>query len=196
MPRRHKRISYDDEILNYKNMYQSIFDTFINEILYRFEPKNLKHLIFIFNLLNSCNNNISKSDLKNELEIYSDLINFDELFLELSLFQNSKSLFHNFDMLLFKLRNNKGFKEHFISACKNMTILLKIYLTSPIANVTSERGFSCLKRVKTYLRSTMHQDRLSSISILNFENHMLYLIDLDEALNEFASIKERNMKFY
>ena len=77
-----------------------------------------------------------------------------------------------------------------------MTILLKMYLTSPIANVTSERGFSCLKRVKTYLRSTMHQDRLSSISILNFENHILYLIDLDEALNEFASIKERNMKFY
>jgi hypothetical protein len=57
-----------------------------------------------------------------------------------------------------------------------------IFFFFRIANVTSERGFSCSKPVKTYLRSSIHQNRLSSISILNFENHMLHLIYLDKRI--------------
>ena len=57
--------------------------------------------------------------------------------------------------------------------------------------MTSERAFSGLKRVKIYLRSVKTQDRLSSMSILNIENENLYLIDLNEAIDEFAAKKER-----
>jgi hypothetical protein len=42
----------------------------------------------------------------------------------------------------------------------------------------------------------MIQSRLSALSILNFENHMLHLIDLDVAINEFASEKERRLTFF
>jgi hypothetical protein len=75
-------------------------------------------------------------------------------------------------------------------------ILLRIYLTCPIANVTAERAFSCLKRIKTYLRSTIGQDRLSSLAVLNIENEYINLIDLDAAIDEFANIKNRRMKFF
>ena len=57
--------------------------------------------------------------------------------------------------------------------------------------MTSQRAFSGLKRVKIYLRSVKTQDRLSSMSILNIENENLYLIDLNEAIDEFAAKKER-----
>ena len=33
--------------------------------------------------------------------------------------------------------------------------LIKIYLTAPVTKATSERSFSTLRRVKTYLRSTV-----------------------------------------
>ena len=33
--------------------------------------------------------------------------------------------------------------------------VLKIYFTIPVTTATAERLFSCLRRLKTYLRSTM-----------------------------------------
>jgi hypothetical protein len=45
--------------------------------------------------------------------------------------------------------------------------ILKIYLTMPPSTATTERSFSVLKRVKTYLRATMWQDRLSVLALLH-----------------------------
>ena len=42
----------------------------------------------------------------------------------------------------------------------------------------------------------MDQSRLSSLGILNFENHMLDLIDLDEAIKEFAASQDRQLSFH
>ena len=42
-------------------------------------------------------------------------------------------------------------------------ILIKLYLTVPISNATAERSLSGLRRVKSYLRSTMNQDSLNSL---------------------------------
>ena len=94
------------------------------------------------------------------------------------------------------MRVKKDFRERFITSFPNILILINIYLTSPIENVTSERGFSCLKRVKTDLRSTMLQDRLSSLAILNFESEMLYLINIEEVIDEFSSKKNRKTIFH
>ncbi len=62
--------------------------------------------------------------------------------------------------------------------------------------MTAERAFSCLKRIKTYLRSTIGQDRLSSLAILNIENEYINLIDLDAVIYEFGNIKNRRMKIF
>jgi hypothetical protein len=42
--------------------------------------------------------------------------------------------------------------------------LLRIVLVMPATNATSERCFSALRRMKTYLRSTQMQSRLNSLS--------------------------------
>lgn len=47
-------------------------------------------------------------------------------------------------------------KEHLSEVCK----LLKLLLVMPATNATSERSFSSLRRIKSYLRSTMNQERL------------------------------------
>ena len=48
----------------------------------------------------------------------------------------------------------------------NVEIILNILLTMPISIASGERSFSSLKRVKTYLRNTMTEDRLNFTSIL------------------------------
>ena len=46
-------------------------------------------------------------------------------------------------------------------------ILIIILLVIPAANATSERTFSALRRVKTYLRSTMTQTRMNNLITLH-----------------------------
>jgi hypothetical protein len=190
----HENVDYNK---TYKDLYNCILDRFISEILDRFEPKNLEPLITIFNLLNDKKRLLSDEKLKNDFKIYEDLININKLYFELDLFYRLKEHYklETFENLIEFLRSQKQNRENF-SSFKNIYILLKIYLTSPIANVSSERGFSCLKRVKTYLRSTMVQERLSSLAILNLESEMINLIDIEEVITEFSSKLNRNLNFY
>ena len=45
--------------------------------------------------------------------------------------------------------------------------LVKILLVIPATNASSERTFSALRRIKTYLRTTMTQARLNHLMILH-----------------------------
>ena len=75
-------------------------------------------------------------------------------------------------------------------------ILLKIYLTLPVTSAGAERSFSVLKRLKTYLRSTLGQERLSSLAILDIEYEQTGLLvenSLDDLVDDFATVKERRM---
>ena len=44
--------------------------------------------------------------------------------------------------------------------------LLQIYLTIPVTTATAERSFSALRRIKTYLRLTMSEERLNNVMLL------------------------------
>ncbi|CAH2005532.1 unnamed protein product [Acanthoscelides obtectus] len=48
--------------------------------------------------------------------------------------------------------------------------LLEIIVTTPMSTSEAERDFSTLKRIKTFLRNTMTQDRLTALSMLSIEN--------------------------
>ena len=43
----------------------------------------------------------------------------------------------------------------------NIAILIRFYLTLPCTSCEAERSSSCLRRIKTYLRTTITQNRLS-----------------------------------
>ena len=47
----------------------------------------------------------------------------------------------------------------------NTCIAYRILLTIPVTVVSAERSFSKLKLIKSYLRSTMSQERLSGLAI-------------------------------
>uniref|UniRef100_A0A8C5GCS7 Zinc finger MYM-type protein 1-like n=1 Tax=Gouania willdenowi TaxID=441366 RepID=A0A8C5GCS7_GOUWI len=50
--------------------------------------------------------------------------------------------------------------------------LLKILITTPMTTAESERCFSTLKRIKTFLRNTMTQDRLNALAMLSMEKKL------------------------
>jgi hypothetical protein len=75
----------------------------------------------------------------------------------------------------------------------NLVIAYRLLLTFPVTVASGERSFSKLKLIKTYLRSTMTQERLSNLAILSIENKITQTINFNDVIENFASIKSRKM---
>ncbi|KAL4104368.1 hypothetical protein QTP88_019669 [Uroleucon formosanum] len=72
-----------------------------------------------------------------------------------------------------------------------VNIALRMFLCVPASNTSAERSFSTLKRVKTYLRSLMNDNRLNSLAILNIESQFTTSLNYDEIIEDFARSKAR-----
>ncbi|KAL4579201.1 hypothetical protein LXL04_015339 [Taraxacum kok-saghyz] len=111
-------------------------------------------------------------------EIRSD-IDAEELYMELKLFETleTSELSNPIDVLKFMKE-----LDYFPNAC----IAYRILLTIPVTVTSAELGFSKLKFLKSYLRSTMTQERLSGLAMISIENEMLESINYEELINQFA----------
>ena len=77
----------------------------------------------------------------------------------------------------------------------NVSIVYRILLTMPVTVASVERSFSKLKLLKSYLRSSMSQQRLNDLTILCIEKNILENIDVDNIINDFASRNARRQCF-
>ena len=68
-------------------------------------------------------------------------------------------------------------------------IALVTLLTYPVSTCTAERSFSSMKRLKSPLRSTITDERLSSLAILHI--HKYKNVDIDSLVMELAHLKGR-----
>lgn len=68
---------------------------------------------------------------------------------------------------------------------------LKIYGSLPISVATAERSFSTLRQLKTWLRSTMLQERLCGLALMHI--HRDIILDANQVIDVFAAKKKRYM---
>jgi len=82
------------------------------------------------------------------------------------------------------------------TAFPDLLLFTRIVLTIPIASASAERSFSTMKRVKTYLRSTMTDGRLNDLCMLAIERELSHelLIDPTAVLDKFAKLAERRVR--
>ena len=73
---------------------------------------------------------------------------------------------------------------------------MKLILVMPATNATSERSFSALKRVKTYLRSSMTQSRLNHLMILQVHKEMTDSLNLVDCANDFVGSSEHRLSVF
>ena len=69
--------------------------------------------------------------------------------------------------------------------------MLLTLLTMPISTAASERSFSTMCRIKTYLRSIMKNEHLSSIGILHI--HRSKRVNIEGIIDEFAGAVNRRL---
>ena len=85
---------------------------------------------------------------------------------------------------------NNSISSSFDEVC---TALL-LFLTIPVTVASAERSFSKLKLIKSYLRSTMGQGRLSGLATLSIENARARQLHIKDLINEFAERKSRKIQ--
>ena len=77
-------------------------------------------------------------------------------------------------------------------AFPNIYAAMQILATLPVTTCTCERSISVLRRLKTYLRSTMTGNRLNALALLHV--HREIHLDVEEIINRFAVRHPRRMK--
>ena len=75
---------------------------------------------------------------------------------------------------------------------KTVCRLFQLLMILPATNATSERSFSALRRIKSYLRNTMSQARLNHLMILHYHQDtcMCDKLDLKSIANEYIRKNE------
>ena len=108
--------------------------------------------------------------LANLMETYGHFFDADKLKIELQSFLNNAEINSTqklCDELIFM--NSSGLDGAMPQLYKLMSLIATIGTTSAGA----ERSFSCLKRIKTYTRNAMGQERLTNLAIILIEKKML-----------------------
>lgn len=67
----------------------------------------------------------------------------------------------------------------------------KIFLTLTIGSASAERAMSVLRRLKSYLRSSMVQDRTSNLALLSMKYEAAQDLDMTELIDKFSKAKVR-----
>ena len=153
--------------------------------------KNLEAL-----LVKAANNEDYSSYFKEVTLFYQDDIKPSELDVQL---QNISTHFSGnsgsvaLSDCLDYLRSLSIAQQSFYSEVCNIASLI---LAMPATNAISERCFSVMRRVKTYLRSTMTQARLNHMMFLNINKERLDSLDMDAIANEFVRGSEHRLRIF
>ena len=75
-------------------------------------------------------------------------------------------------------------------------LLLRLCLTFPITSSTSERSFSALRRLFTYLRSSMSENRLNQCFLLHVHKELTETLNVEEIAREFIATNDERMRYF
>ena len=181
-----------DPVQRFKvDVFFRIYDTLISELKERFSdfhtavtnfaclmPKELGDMEGIRKLATMYDQDVEK-DL-----VISEYKQFVHFYKESAVFQETKPKTVQ-DMLV-------AIKDHDLNnVYPNLTVLYLILGTIAVSSATSERSFSRLKLIKSYLRSTMTEERLSSLALISIERDFADTVDFDTVIDTFSAMSQR-----
>ena len=182
----------------YRSIYNDTYDDIINFIKQRFDqPDYHVYMHLQETLLRAALSQNWEESLDKVVKFYDDI----------NQFAAKTQLKHLSEMVEAEGFNTESFSLNdlikflqTLSEPKKLLIsevikIAKIMLVMPATNALSERSFSALKRVKTYLRSTITDSRLNHILTLHIHKEATDSLNLEEVANEFIAIGDRKTIF-
>lgn len=188
-----RRTSTEGETENfYVNLFKSVFEAAASSLLRRYQSRSLQVSNALQRLLEDPD--VTRAEMEDVSLFYGDWNMADVVRERQLLFARCRRLDRPISVqeICEQMRENSALADmspNFISA-------LKTYIVLPSSACETERSFSTLRRLKTYLRSTQTQQRLNDLAILNTHREHAEALDLAEAVNEFVSRSQtRRNKF-
>lgn len=165
------------------NIYYQVMDNIISNLKRRFENLPLAKSVDSFLMLD-----LDQAD--EFVANYKDVFNIDISALKAEVLV-TRNLLKNKNLEI-SLNNLKSQVKSDLTP--NLYKLLQVAVGLPVSSAGCERSFSAMRRIKTWLRNTMIQDRFSNLSLLNIENQLVkQKLPAEEVLNVFVK-KDRKLK--
>ena len=184
----------------YRAIYYECIDVLVSSIKARFDQPDYKIYVGMQELLfKGFKGEIFEEELIMLKKRYADDINMEKLETQLYLLPGIAEGKHYSaaDMNIMDInklmQSLTPAEREFIS---EVTYLVKLILLAPATNAVSERSFSSLKRLKTYMRSTMGDDRLEHLMVLHIHRDLTDKLNLVEIANEFVGKNERRRQIF
>ena len=179
------------QALSRVKIFFDAMDRVISEMNVRFEGKDSDLLVALTNTVLK-----SEGPSDDELKLVSTEFSFDS-----ELLQAEAKIYHSQAPTNKATQNPANTVIHLSensidSALPHFSRAAKILATIPATSCTAERSFSCLQRVKTYIRCTMGQVRLSSLALINLERSFSNHVDLEKIVDTFANRSGREKHFF
>ena len=174
LPRKRIRIDTipgEEKKDSYKRLFYEVIDVIRSSMENRF--KELPSLMFI-NLLDCRKFHEYKDHFPESLfsclkTSYGRFFDFDALKSELTVLFSDNEMHKDTASKLYEYLLMQDLVDVFPEVSK----LAQLIITIPASSSSAERSFSTLKRIKTYLRNTQEQQRVSSLSLLSIEKQLL-----------------------
>ena len=185
----------------FRAMYFNILDLAHGTIQNRASGKSFEILksvesVVVNGVKGQWNENENKAvSLKTLAAHFMDNVNMVEIANELHIISNSASakLVKNMNDCITLFRNlSDSEKELF----PHLFTLCMLYLVLPCSTASAERTFSQLRRVKSYLRSTMKQERFNNLMVLWAYKEHLDTMLAKEILREFILANKQRMQTF
>ncbi len=113
-------------------------------------------------------------------------INPDNLKVQLALFRMKYSFQSSTEIVAVLQGMNPEVRGLF----EQVETVARLLLVVPVSSAESERSFSSLRRLKTWLRSTMTQTRLNSVAVCHVHKDKLDRVNRKKIAEQFVSCKE------
>jgi hypothetical protein len=86
-------------------------------------------------------------------------------------------------------------KHNLVCVFPQLFKLIRLVLTLPILTATTERAFSALKILKTRLRTSIGDDWMVDLMIINIEKTIAKALDINDIINFFLGMSARRVQF-
>ena len=173
---------------SYRCQYIEVHDYVASAITDRFQQKGYDVFTKIEKLvIDAANGSEPATESLDVVKTY-DEIDVDGLLAELTLLPSLLKTSQKPYNLRTILSVFQSMSEATRSMYSALTRLLKLLLLLPATNATSERNFSHLRRIKSYLRSSMSQQRLNQM-LLIYSYRDCYELSSEDVVNEFIENK-------
>lgn len=192
---------FPDERAYYRHTYFEACDLLSGELERRFSDQHIPSVLAIERTLLKAANG---EDYSGEISIlkescYKNDIQWSDLSRHLPLLQDvirksipSVKKVTSVQTICDAMNSNSIFKEMLSS----VHLLLRLFMTIPISSATSERSFSALRRLFTYLRSSMTEKRLNNCLLLHVHKDLTDSIDLTLIAKEFIDCNDERKRYF